>query len=90
MNKTHAKNNVTNGATDAVAAIGTFADDAKAQVDDLTSRASAAVGHTYGQARDQVRGAATAAARTVEQQPGIALLAVGLFCGALGYLLARR
>jgi uncharacterized protein YjbJ (UPF0337 family) len=88
MNKPNGENTITNGAAEAVAAMGAFADEAKTQADDLANRASAAVGQTYGQARDQVRGAA--AARTVEQQPGIALLAVGLFCGALGFLLARR
>ena len=90
MNKTNGENNITNGAAETVAAVSAFADDAKTQAEDLVNRASAAVGQTYGQARAQVRGAAAAAARTVEQQPGIALLAVGLFCGALGYLLARR
>jgi hypothetical protein len=37
-----------------------------------------------------VRGAAATVTTSVEQQPLIALLAVGLICGAIGFLLGRR
>jgi uncharacterized protein YjbJ (UPF0337 family) len=77
-------------ADDTTAAVGAFADDARSQVERLACQTSAAAGHAYGQARDQVRGAASALADSVERRPGIALLAVGLVCGALGFLLARR
>jgi ElaB/YqjD/DUF883 family membrane-anchored ribosome-binding protein len=46
--------------------------------------------HAYGQARDQVRQAATTVARSVEQQPLVALLIGGFVCGVVGFLLARR
>jgi hypothetical protein len=71
-------------------AIGAFAGDAKNQVEELAGQATAAVGHAYDQTRDQVRGAAAAVTASVEQQPFIALLVVGLVCGAVGFLLARR
>jgi hypothetical protein len=37
-----------------------------------------------------VREAAATVATSVEQQPLIALLAVGLICAAVGFLLGRR
>ena len=77
-------------AADTVAAVSSLAGDAKAQVEEMANQAAAAVGEAYGQARDQVRGAAAAVATSIERQPGIALLAVGLICGAIGFLLARR
>jgi uncharacterized protein YjbJ (UPF0337 family) len=77
-------------ADDTVVAVGALADDAETQVEGLVSQTAAAAGQAYGQARDQVRGAAAAVATSVERQPGIALLAVGLICGTLGFLLARR
>ena len=67
-----------------------FADDAKTQAEELAGQATAAAQHAYGQARDQVREAATVVARSVEQQPLIALLIAGFVCGAVGFLLARR
>ena len=67
-----------------------FADGAKAQAEDLAGQATVAAQHAYGQARDQVREAATVVARSVEQQPLIALLIAGFVCGAVGFLLARR
>ena len=67
-----------------------FAGDAKTQVEELAGQATAAAEHAYGQARDQVREAATVVARSVEQQPLIALLIAGFVCGAVGFLLARR
>jgi hypothetical protein len=73
-----------------VAAANGLAADARSKVEGLATQTAATAGQVYGQARDQVREAATAVAGSVERQPTIALLAVGLFCGALGYLLARR
>ena len=67
-----------------------FADDAKTQAEELAGHATVAAQHAYGQARDQVREAATVVARSVEQQPLIALLIAGFVCGAVGFLLARR
>ena len=67
-----------------------FADDAKTQVEELAGQATVAAQHAYGQARDQVREAATVVARSVEQQPLIALLIAGFVCGVVGFLLARR
>jgi|KBSMisStaDraftv2_1062788.scaffolds.fasta_scaffold1961921_1 ElaB/YqjD/DUF883 family membrane-anchored ribosome-binding protein len=67
-----------------------FADDAKTQVEETAGQATVAAQHAYGQARDQVREAATVVARSVEQQPLIALLIAGFVCGAVGFLLARR
>jgi ElaB/YqjD/DUF883 family membrane-anchored ribosome-binding protein len=67
-----------------------FADDAKTQVEELAGQATVAAQHAYGQARDQVREAATVVAGSVEQQPLIALLIAGFVGGVLGFLLARR
>jgi ElaB/YqjD/DUF883 family membrane-anchored ribosome-binding protein len=67
-----------------------FADDAKTQVENLAGQATVAAQHAYGQARDQVRQAATTVARSVEQQPLVALLIGGFVCGVVGFLLARR
>jgi ElaB/YqjD/DUF883 family membrane-anchored ribosome-binding protein len=67
-----------------------FADDAKTQVEETAGQATVAAQHAYGQARDQVREAATVVARSVEQQPLIALLIAGFVCCAVGFLLARR
>jgi ElaB/YqjD/DUF883 family membrane-anchored ribosome-binding protein len=84
------ENKATSVAADSMAAAGALAADAKTRVEDLATQTAATAGQVYGQARDQVRGVATSVARSVERQPTIALLAVGLFCGALGFLLARR
>jgi len=67
-----------------------FAGDAKTQVEHLAGQAATAAGHAYGHARDQAREAATVVARSVEQQPLIALLIAGFICGTVGFLLARR
>ena len=77
-------------AADTVATANGLAADARSKVEGLATQTAATAGQVYGQARDQVREAATAVAGSVERQPTVALLAVGLFCGALGYLLARR
>jgi ElaB/YqjD/DUF883 family membrane-anchored ribosome-binding protein len=67
-----------------------FAGDAKTKVEEMAGQATVATQHAYGQSRDQVREAATAVARSVEQQPLIALLIAGFVCGVVGFLLARR
>lgn len=67
-----------------------MAGEALAQVEGAASQATAAAEHAYGQARDQVHGAATTVAHSVERQPLLALLVVGLVCGSLGFLLGRR
>jgi uncharacterized protein YjbJ (UPF0337 family) len=70
--------------------VGTLADDAKSKVEGLASQATGAAEHAYGQARAQLRGATAAVTTSVEQQPLIAMVAVGLACVMLGFLLARR
>lgn len=67
-----------------------FADDAKTQIGDMAGKATVAAQDAYGQVRDQVRDAGTVVARSVEQQPLMALLIGGMICGVAGYLLARR
>jgi len=74
----------------AEAAISDLADEVKARVDDLANRASPAVEKAYGEARRQMRGAASMVASSVEDRPLVALVAVGLVCGALGFMLAGR
>jgi uncharacterized protein YjbJ (UPF0337 family) len=90
MDKSDIEDRVASLAAGTAAAVGALAGDAKAQVEELASQATATAEHAYGQARDQVRGAAAAVATSVEQQPLISLLAVGLVCGAVGFLLGRR
>jgi uncharacterized protein YjbJ (UPF0337 family) len=77
-------------AANTVAAANGLAADARSKVEGLATQTATTAGQVYGQARDQVRGAATAVARSVEREPTIALLAVGPFRGALGFLLAGR
>jgi ElaB/YqjD/DUF883 family membrane-anchored ribosome-binding protein len=67
-----------------------FAGDAKTQAQEWAGQATGVAQHAYGQTRDQVREAATVVARSVEQQPLIALLIAGFVCGVVGFLLARR
>jgi uncharacterized protein YjbJ (UPF0337 family) len=90
MDNSRFEDKVSSVATGSVAAVGALAADAKAQVEGLANQTAATAGQACDQARDQVRGAATAVVRSVERQPTVALLALGLFCGALGFLLARR
>ena len=65
MNTDHAASLV--GRTEA--AVGAFARDTKSQAEGLAPQATATAEHTYGQARDQVRGAAAAVTTSVEKQP---------------------
>ena len=90
MNKTHIEDSAASMAGGIAAAAGAIAGDARTQMEDLASQATETAEQVYGQARDQVRGAATAAATYVERQPLVALMATGLICGVAGFLLARR
>ena len=90
MNKSDIANRASNLAGRAEAAVGAFADDVKSRVEESATQAAATAERAYGQARDQVRGAAATVTTSVEQQPLIALLAVGLICGTVGFLLGRR
>jgi uncharacterized protein YjbJ (UPF0337 family) len=90
MNNTFGEDRAANLAGRTRASVSALAGDAKTQVEEMAGQATEAAEHAYGQARDQVRDAATVVARSVEQQPMIALLIAGLICGAVGYLLARR
>ena len=55
-----------------------------ARVEAMANQATDTADQVYG----PVRGAA--AATTVEKQPLVALMAVGLICGVVDFLLARR
>ncbi len=90
MDNNSFEDKATSVAADSMAAVGALAADAKVRIEGLATQTASTAGQVYGQARDQVRGAASAVADSAERQPMIALLAIGLFCGALGYLLARR
>jgi len=70
--------------------VGSLAGDARSKAEDLASQATGAAQQAYGQARAQLRGATAAVTTSVEQQPLIAMVVVGLVCGMLGFLLARR
>jgi len=74
----------------AEAAADSLADDVKSHVEGLATQATATAERAYGQARDRVRGAAATVATSVEQQPLVTLLTVGVICGVVGYLLGRR
>jgi uncharacterized protein YjbJ (UPF0337 family) len=90
MDKFDIEDRAASVAGQAEAAVGALADDVKSQVEGLATQATATAERAYGQARDQVREAAATVATSVEQQPLIALLAVGLICAAVGFLLGRR
>jgi uncharacterized protein YjbJ (UPF0337 family) len=90
MNNTSMEDRAANVAGEAMATVGTIANDAVAHAEALARDATAAAGHVYDRARDQARGAAATVATSVEQQPLTSLLAVGIVCGAVGYLLGRR
>ena len=90
MDNAISEDDAANLADRTIASASDFADDAKTQVEELAGQATVATQHAYGEARDQVREAATAVARSVEQQPLAALLIAGFVCGVVGFLLARR
>jgi len=80
----------TNAAGRVAAAAGGLASDARTQARQFAGQATGAAEDAYGLARQQVRGAAASVATSVERQPLTTLLATGLVCGLLGFLLARR
>jgi len=90
MDKTYIEDSAASMAGEIKATVGTLAGDARTQVEGLASQATETAEDVYGRARDQVRGAATVAATYVEKQPLVALAAVGLISGVVGFLLARR
>jgi uncharacterized protein YjbJ (UPF0337 family) len=90
MDKTQIEDRAASVTGEMKAAVGTFANDARAQVEGLASQATDTAEQVYGQVRNQVRGAATTAAAAVEKQPFLAVMAVGLIGGVVGFLLARR
>ena len=90
MDKTDTEDRAARMAGEIKTTVGGLADDARSRVEELANQATETAEHVYGQARDQVREAATAAVATVEKQPLAALAAVGLICGVVGFLLARR
>jgi hypothetical protein len=67
-----------------------LADNAKSRVVDLAGQATAAGEYAYGEARDRLRGTSAAIARSVQQQPAIAIAVLGIACVAIGFLLGRR
>jgi ElaB/YqjD/DUF883 family membrane-anchored ribosome-binding protein len=68
------------------ATAGQFADDTRSTVNEFADKATDAAGQAYGQARD----AARTVTRSVQQEPLMAILAVGLIAGAVGFLMGRR
>jgi hypothetical protein len=62
----------------------------RANLEELATQGPATAERAYGQARDQMSGAAAAVASSVEQQPFVIPLAVGLVCGTACFLLGRR
>ena len=90
MDNTFSDGNTANLADRAKTTAGAMAGNAKTQVEGLAGQASEMAEQAYGQARDEAREAATVVAKSVEQQPLMALVIAGFVCGAVGYLLARR
>ena len=90
MDNAFSDSNTANLADRAKASAGAMAGDAKTKMEGLAGQASEVAEQAYGQARDKARDAATVVAKSVEQQPLMALLIAGVVCGAVGYLLARR
>jgi uncharacterized protein YjbJ (UPF0337 family) len=90
MRETHAEDRPANLMGRTAASVGAFAEDVMTQAEGLASRAADEAEHAYGQARDQVRSAAASVAGSFEKQPFIALVAVGIVCAAVGFVLARR
>jgi uncharacterized protein YjbJ (UPF0337 family) len=90
MDSAFSDSDTANLADRAKASAGAMAGNAKTQVEGLAGEASEMAEQSYGQARDKARKAATVVAKSVEQQPLIALLIAGFVCGAVGFLLARR
>ncbi len=77
-------------ADQAETAMGKLGDEVRAEIEELADQVAASAEQTYRQARRRVRGGARAVADSVEERPLTSVVAVGLLCGALGFLLARR
>ena len=90
MSKTHIKDDAASVADRAASAVGTFADDAKSQVEGFVSKATGAAEQAYDHARGHLRGATAAVTTSVERQPLAAMVVGGFVCAMVGYLLARR
>jgi uncharacterized protein YjbJ (UPF0337 family) len=90
MNKSYIEDHAASLVGRTKAAVGAFARETKSQAAGLATQAAETAEDAYGQARGEVRGAAAAVTTSVEKQPLVALLVVGLICGAMGFLLARR
>lgn len=90
MDKIDIEDTAASMAGDIKATVYGLAGDARTRVEELASQATATADHVYGQVRDEVREAATAASTAVEKQPLVALMSAGLICGVVGFLLARR
>ena len=90
MNKSDIESRAASLSGRAEAAVGALADDVMSEVEQSATQAAATAERAYGQAREQVRDAAETVGAAVEQQPLIALLTVGLICGAVGFLLGRQ
>lgn len=90
MGRTDIEDRTASMAGEIKAAVDGLAVDARTRVEELASQATANADNVYGQVRDQVREAATAASTIVEKQPLVALMSAGLICGVVGFLLARR
>ena len=60
MNKSYIEDHAASLVGRTEAAVGAFARDTKSHAEGLATQATATAEHTYGQARDQVRGAAAA------------------------------
>jgi len=90
MRKSFFKDRATGLADRTETAVSAIAEEVRAQVADLTQYAASTAEDAYGQAKKQVRGAATMVANSVEDRPLAVLLAVGLLSALMGFLLARR
>jgi ElaB/YqjD/DUF883 family membrane-anchored ribosome-binding protein len=90
MKKSHEKDFAETAMDRTNAALAALGDDARTQLEDLTSQATTTAGQVYGQARNRVREAADVVATSVERQPLVSLLVAGLVCSTVGFLLARR
>ncbi len=86
MNKTDIEDRTAHIVEDIKATVNGLAGDARHRAKEVTNQATRTADRAYA----QVREVATAATATVEKQPLVALMAVGLVAGVVGFLLARR
>ena len=69
---------------------GEFTADVRHRAESLAGQAAGAAESAYEQARGHVRGATAEVEAKVRQEPLLAAMAIGLVCGAVGWLLAKR